>query len=227
MAFSIESFLDQYETDTSELVIRNRRFRFFVPKSIDRFLDQGDLLRDFPLWSKIWEASIVLSDFLAGMPPDRGKNFLEIGCGMGVVGVVASAFGHRVTATEYNSNALNFVRANACANLSQEDPCPEIVELDWTKPRLEGSFDYIVGSEIAYRDDNFEPIFGLFERYLSPSGEVILAEGLRKTSMEFFRQMSGFFDIKAQKKVLRSKGKESRIVLAMMKKRPQHKKRRW
>lgn len=215
--FSLESFHQEYETDTSDLTIKDRHFRFFVPKSIDQFLDPGDIFHDFPLWSKIWEASIILSDYLAGIPVDSEKRFLEIGCGTGVVGVVASSFGHRVTMTEYNPDALNFARANARANLTARDPGLEIIELDWGKPRLEGLFDYIIGSEVIYKEKDYQLILKVFKTYLRPSGEIILAEGVRKTSMEFFRQMSELFDITAQKKILRSREGEVRVILARMK----------
>ena len=215
--FSLESFHQEYETDISDLAIRDRHFRLFVPKSIDKFLDHKDIFHDFPLWSKIWEVSIILADYLAGMPVDSEKSFLEIGCGMGVVGVVASAFGHRVTMTEYNPDALNFSRANTFANLSANDAGLEITELDWSKPRLEGLFDYIIGSEVIYKEKDYQPILKLLKTYLRPSGEIILAEGVRKTSMEFFRQMSELFDITAQKKTLRSEGEEFRVILARMK----------
>jgi predicted nicotinamide N-methyase len=215
--FSLESFHKEYETDTVDLAIRERRFRFLVPKSIDRFVDPEDVFHDFPLWSKIWEASIVLSEYLAGIPVQQEKRFLEIGGGMGLVGIIASAFGHMVTMTEYNPDALNYARANAETNLPYADSNLEITQLDWNKPRLEGLFDYIVGSEVIYKEKDFESILKLFKRYLKPEGEIILAEGVRKTSMEFFRQMGEFFEIKAQKKVLRSKEEETRVILCRMK----------
>ena len=219
--FSLESFHQKYETDTSDLKIRDRHFRFFAPKSLDKFIDPGDIFQNFPLWSKIWEAAIILSDYLSGMPVDSEKRFLEIGCGIGVVGVVASAFGHRVIMTEYNPDALNFARANALANLSAYDTGLEITELDWGNPRVEGLFDYIIGSEVIYKKEDFQPILKLIKTYLKPAGEIILAEGVRKTSMEFFKQMSGLFDITAKKKILRSREEEVRVILARMKyKRP-------
>lgn len=215
--FSLEIFHKKYETDTIDLAIRGRRFSFLVPKSIDRFVDTEDVFHDFPLWSKIWEASIVLSEYLAGIPVQQGKHFLEIGGGMGLVGIVASAFGHRVTMTEYNPDALNYARANAETNQSSLVSNLEITQLDWNRPRLEGLFDCIVGSEVIYKEKDFDPILKLLKRYLKPEGEIILAQGVRKTSMEFFRQMSEFFDIKAQKKVLRSKEGETRVILSRMK----------
>ena len=216
--FSMEAFRRQYETDTTDLAIRGRRFRFFVPRSLDRFVDPGDVFQDFPLWAKIWEASIVLADHLAAMPVDPQRRLLEIGCGMGVVGVVAAAFGHRITLTEYNEDALHFVRANVHANLvSGEGPGDVRVDrLDWNRPKLAGGFDLIVGSEVIYKESDFGSIVKLFERLLGPSGTIILAEGVRKTSMTFFSQASGRFDITARKKTLRASGKEARVILAEM-----------
>jgi len=199
------------------MVIKERNFSFLFPKFIDRFIDPQDLFNNFPLWSKIWQASIVLADHITDIKAEQEKRFLEIGCGLGVVGIIASSFGHRVTMTEYNPDALNFARANALRNLSLTDPKPEIMKLDWKKPGLEGRFDYIVGSEVIYNEQDYQPILMLFKRYLKPSGEIILAEGVRKTSMEFFRRMDRFFEIKARKKILRSGEEEIRVILCSMK----------
>ena len=214
--FSISDFHRKYETDISSLTIGNRQFEFFVPKSLDPFLDKEDVFNEFPLWSKIWEASIVLANHMAAMPVDPDKHFLEIGCGIGLVGTVAARCGHQVTMTEYNRDSLNFARANARVNHTVESSEPGIVELDWTKPGLVGRFDMILGSEVVYKEEYFDSLLSLFRRYLKPEGEIILAEGLRKTSIEFFKRMSDICDVKARKRVLRSKGEEKRVILASM-----------
>ncbi len=215
--FSLESFLLEYTTDISNLMIKNREFSFYTPKTLDLFIDTEDVFNNFPLWAKIWEASIVLSEHLAGIAPDPEKHFLEIGSGMGIAGIVASSFGHRVTLTEYNTDAINFARANAEKNLPATDSELEIMTLDWNEPQLEGSFDVIFGSEIIYNDRDYQPILNLFKTFLKPGGEIILAERVRKTSIEFFRQMSDIFDIKAQKKILRSKEGEIMVMLCRLK----------
>lgn len=209
----LESFHRTYETDVSEVNVRGRAFRFFTPKYIEPFIDEGDALRDFPLWSKIWEASLALADFLAGMPPEPGRGLLEVGAGIGLVSIVAVSFGHDITLTEHNPHALEFARANAHVN-----GCPDlkILDLDWNRPSLEGHFDCVVGSEVAYRERDFEPLERLFEGVLKPGGEIILAEGVRKTSMEFFAKMQQSFHVKGHKKVLRSGGKEVPLALCRM-----------
>ena len=73
-----------------------------------------------------------------------------------------------------------------------------------------------MGSEIIYNERDYQPILALLKTFLKPGGEVMLAEGVRKTSMEFFRQMGQFFNIKVHKKVLRSEEQEIRVILCRM-----------
>ncbi|MFH1242837.1 MAG: methyltransferase [Pseudomonadota bacterium] len=215
--FSLESFYSEYETDIKDLAIKGRRFRLLVPRSLDRFVDPQDIFHDFPLWSKLWEASLVLADYLAGITADPQERILEIGCGLGLVGVVTSSFGHKVTMTEYNPDALNFARANTEINLPAVRSNLEICKLDWNHPRLDGTFDRIIGSEILYSEKDYGPLMELFKAYLRPGGEIILTEGVRKTSMGFFREMSGILEIRAEKRLFRSKEQEIVVLLARMK----------
>ena len=127
------------------MAIRGQSFSFFLPESLDTFIDLQDIFHDFPLWAKLWEASLVLADYTARLHVEPDRNFLEIDCGLGLVGIVASSFGHNVTMTEYNPDALNFARANALLNNASTI---DIMALDWGNPQLQGSFDTIMGSEI-------------------------------------------------------------------------------
>ena len=214
--FSLDDFYKKYQTNTKNITIGDRRFSILVPKNIEPFVDSEDLLHEFPLWAKIWEASVVLAEHLVGIQADAEFNTLEIGCGLGFVGIVASAFGHNMTITEYGNHALNFARANAQLNRQPGDAELEIKRLDWNKPGIKETFNRIVGSEVIYKKEDYEPILKLFQRYLNEGGEIFLAEGLRETSYEFFRQMSDIFEIEARRKVIRTPEKEIRVILAKM-----------
>ena len=209
----MKSFKQEYETNTIDVVIRDRKFSFFVPKSLDRFIDPENVLNNFPLWAKIWEPCFMLADHFASMPVNPEKSFLEIGSGLGLVGIVASSFGHKVTMTEYNNDALNFAKASAhindCSNL-------EIMKLDWNKPELKGTFDKIMGCEVIYNKESFYPILRLFRTCLKKDGEILLSERVRKSSIEFFRQMSEHFNIKAQKKIMRNGSDEIHVMMCKM-----------
>ena len=204
------------QTEEKTVGIRGRKFTLLTPKFIEEHIDPENPLQDFPLWAKVWEASWVLADFLAGLPPDPGKRFLEIGCGLGLVGLVAASFGHKGVMTEHNPEAIEFARANAeknrCADI-------EILDLDWKSPAIYGRFDLVVGSEVVYHEKDFEPLRRLFERLLKPDGEVILCEGIRRTSLDFFKEMQNHFDLQAQQKSIRSPEKTVPVILCRMKRR--------
>ncbi|MEW6670350.1 MAG: methyltransferase [Thermodesulfobacteriota bacterium] len=207
---ALTTFHNRYKTETQEVVIRGRRFSFLVPAELEMFIDPDDIFHDFPLWSKVWEASLVLADFLAGMTPQPEKRFLEIGAGIGLVGIVAAAFGHRMTITEINSQALDFIRANSLIN---QCATVEIAELDWNSPGLEGGFDYIVGSEVVYNEKDFDPLRNLFHRLLRPGGEMLLCSEVRKVTLDFYRQLQPLFKMSAQKKRIRSQDQEIPVIL--------------
>jgi len=206
------------ETEEKTVGIKGRKFTLLTPKFIEQYIDSEDPLQNFPLWAKAWEASWVLADFLAGLPPESEKRLLEIGCGLGLVGVVAASFGHRIVMTEHNPDAMEFARANAELNHCSD---VEILDLDWNNPAIYSRFDYIVGSEVVYHEKDLEPLKKLFERLLKPDGEVILCEGIRKTTLDFFKEMQRHFDLKALQKSIRSPEKTVLVILCRMKRKMQ------
>ena len=211
--FSLESFYQKYETEANEVVVKDRRFQILLPRSLAGFINTNDVFHEFPLWAKIWRASWVLADYLAAMPVAAKRKFMELGAGVGLVSIVAASFGHRMTMSEYNHDALQFARANAHIN-----DCPglPVVELDWNRPQLPGRFDYIVASEVIYKKEDCRPLMKLLKACLKPDGEVILAGEMRKSSMDFYKEFESRFNIKVQKKVLRSADEKINIYLFRM-----------
>ncbi|MFH1491552.1 MAG: methyltransferase, partial [Pseudomonadota bacterium] len=110
-------------------------------------------------------------------------------------------------------HALAFARANALNN-----GCPdlEIIRLDWNSPDLKGPFDTILGSEVVYHERHFDALSGLFEKFLKPGGEVILASEMRKPSLEFVNKNQESYQLKARRKVLRSMDTEIPVILCRM-----------
>jgi len=208
---SMEAFQAEYDPRTVEMAVGGRRFEIMLAKSLDRFIHPEDPMQGFPLWSKIWEASILLADHMAGLEPDPDRRILEIGCGLGLVGTVAASFGHRVTMTENDDHALEFARANARLNLGPGHS-PEIRKMDWQAPDLQGPFDWIIGSEVAYRESDFAPLRGLFRTLLRPQGTILIVAELRKTTMAFLNRMSEDHQVEARKKIVRGSGREIPIA---------------
>ena len=199
--FSLDKFHRTYETTLIPVIINGQSLNLFTPASIDRFIDPDDVMIDFPLWTKIWEASGVLASYLISLPISPDETMLEIGCGLGLVGIAAAMAGHRITMTEVNSDALAFARANARANGCAHTT---IKSLDWNAPRLKGRFDYIVGSETVYKAEDIDGLEALFDRYLKPGGTIILAEGMRNTGVAFWERMRHTYHVQARRQTLRS-----------------------
>lgn len=211
--FSIDTFHQQYQTEQRESVIGQKSFRFLVPRSLEQFLDPEDPLHQFPLWSKIWEASLLLAHRLAATTPVAGQSWLELGAGIGVVGIVAAAFQHDITITEYDAHALNFIRANAHLNQCPQD---RIMSLDWLQPALTRRFDRIVGSELIYNEKDFPALGTLFKTLLKPNGEILLAGEARQTNRVFLDLMQTDFHIEIARNTLRSDERSIAVFLIRM-----------
>ena len=208
--FSMASFGAKYDTDSTELVINDQSFRILTPASLEPFVDPDDVFLQFPLWCKLWEASRVLAVFLAHKPVKPGRRLIEIGAGLGLVSIAAAAAGHDITLTEYNPDALEFARANAHLNGL---PNLAVQHLDWNRPELDGKFDLLVGSEVVYREQDFEPLIRLFRCLLQPEGEVVLASEARRIVANFLHRIEPDYHIKFKETVAQAQGREIRVML--------------
>ncbi len=211
---SLDKFKAAYDTEIVELAVGGRPFRFHVPRTIDRFIDPDDPLRNFPLWSKVWEASLLLASKMASRPVGPDERLLELGAGLGVAGLVAAAFGHDVTLTEYDPHALAFLEANR-----HENGCRQagIRRLDWHRPDLDGRFDVILGSELIYKESDFEAMRSLLRALLKSDGEIHLAGEIRQTNKAFFDCMQSDFHIQIARHTLRSEERAISLLLIQMK----------
>lgn len=210
MTFSLDAFHQQYDTEIREISIAARRYRFFIPADIERFIDPQDPLHNFPLWAKIWQAGVVLAGYMAQLPPEPHRRILEIGAGIGLVGIVAADHGHRVRLTDYNPDARNFARANAalngCDNLT-------VAALDWNRPQPEDSCDLLIGSEVVYKEEDVDALLALFGACLQPGGRILLAEEVRKTLDSFLKSASRNYRMGIRRFQLRSDDESSTVVL--------------
>src|SRR5436190_10418706 len=105
--------------------------------------DEAELYRNFnpanpgmpyeemPYWSDLWPAARMLAKVLVRETWPDGQRALEVGCGLGLPGVVALAKGLRVVFSDYHALALRYARRNALLNGFDEF---EVLRLDWRQP---------------------------------------------------------------------------------------------
>ncbi len=152
-----------------ELHIGDHLIKLAIPADVEAVLAIGD----DPYWAELWSSSLALSEYLAREFDCRGRHLLEIGCGMGLVGLIAAKQGADVLLTDYNQDALEFARFNLHQNGCSH---AQVRYLDWHAPDLEDLFDNILASDVIYDTANWDALLVLWERLLKQGGEILLAE---------------------------------------------------
>ena len=205
----------KYDLDFECVKVGERHYYFLHVADLTPLLTDNVFKNspEFPFWVKIWEASLVLADFMTRVPA-RGQRILEVGSGMSVPGMVASALGHDVTVTDYEEEIMDFVRASAIVNGCHNLKCET---LDWFEPRDLGRFDIILASEVVFHRRFFEPLLDVLRAYLSPGGVIYMAhEADRETLLPFFRMCENEFKIAMQRQHFQKGDKKLDILLTRL-----------
>merc|ERR1719362_2777837 len=108
----------------------------------------------------LWDCALVLSSalpYLLQSPAHSGR-LLELGCGLGAVGLAAALLGHRCVSTDL-AEELHLTMAAGAANrtaVASAGGSWEAAALDWRTPPswvLEEHWDTVLASDIAYDDE--------------------------------------------------------------------------
>jgi predicted nicotinamide N-methyase len=169
---------------------------------------EGDI--QLPYWAKVWEGTFLLAYFMGKQPLVLGQRILEIGAGLGVVGIYAALCGHHVTITDNQDDALLFARANVLLN---DCSGVEVRKLDWRYPDLPHQFDVIVGSEVVYDRASYPELVEFLRRALSPSGVIFLSKNEQLPTSAFFAELTRYFKFKQTVQTMATNGEPLRIAL--------------
>lgn len=167
-----------------------RRVRLLQVKDLEDWIDRDALLRDDtpepPYWALVWTGAHSLARYVEDHVACAGRSVLDLGCGLGLTGIVASLKGGRVTFADHEPQALAFARANAelngcCGYRTQQ--------LDFSHDTLAQRFSLILGAEIVYDRSLFSVLIDFVLRHLTPDGSALLADAHRTNTDEFYRQL--------------------------------------
>jgi predicted nicotinamide N-methyase len=214
---------EKYELEATPLVLAGKRLELYQAKNWEPFIKKlvdkrKEYISAFPFWMKVWEASLILADHLVRMKIDNGKEILEIGAGMGVVGLTLGAFGHKVTITDHKDDALALLRMNVKHNGLDN---VSVRKLDWNSPDLTRKYDIICGSELVYKKQCIEPIINLFRKYLEPGGTIFIAHDVRRMCLiQFIGTVAGQFEIGNVMKRLKSDKNVYQVVIHTLRFKP-------
>ncbi|MCL1980653.1 MAG: protein N-lysine methyltransferase family protein [Proteobacteria bacterium] len=211
----------RYSVTFEPLRIREHLLHLLQFTDLEQVLDGKDPLKDvsaFPFWIKLWEAAIVLSEFIAGMPCEQPTSVLELGAGLGAPGLTAAAAGYTVTLSDYEEMILEVERINAAASRLTN---MRFAMLDWRNPPEMERYDVILGAEILFREEFFEPLLGVLRKALKPGGVIYLAHDIKRRSLEPFLKMAEQeYRIAASQRKLKSLEQDKIILLTRLQ--PRH-----
>ena len=173
-----------------EIDVEGCTLRITLPAAPDAFLDDTDVLaasrRDdyMPYWPYLWSAANSMAKMVAraGWPP--GTRVLEIGAGIGLVGLAALSRGLRVTFSDYQQTAVELGVHNARQNGFGD---AEGILLDWREPPSQ-RFPVILGCDVVYETRSHKPILDFVDSVLSEGGICWFGDPGRQHARAFIDQ---------------------------------------
>lgn len=141
-----------------------------------------------PYWATLWDSARVLADvLLSDQVLAPGEPVLELGCGLGLVSAIACLKRARVTATDYQPDALKFTQLNG---LQIAGIAPRVTRLDWRAPPQNQRYPTLLGADLVYEPRFFDPLIATFDALLMPEGRVLFSEPNRMVGAPFFDRLS-------------------------------------
>jgi predicted nicotinamide N-methyase len=136
-----------------------------------------------PYWAVLWRSGVTLASELDGEALE-GKRVVELGCGLGLPGIVAARAGASVLATDASEEALTLVARNAGEN----GVSLETAVVDWAEPAAlleRAPFDLVLAADVLYEESSAAPLLSLLPR-LAP--EAWVADPGRPTAAAFVEE---------------------------------------
>lgn len=168
------------------LRVGNQTFQLTLPAAPDDFLDDPQVLADnarddyMPYWAYLWPAATPLAEAVLRTRWPEGMRALELGAGIGLVGLAAAAAGLRVTFSDYRPEPVEV----AVFNARKHGYDAEGMLLDWRAPRDE-QFPLILASDVLYEQRNHAPILGVLSAMLEPGGKCWIGDAGRSAAQPF------------------------------------------
>jgi predicted nicotinamide N-methyase len=180
--------LASYDSEPFALTIGSRHLTLLRVKDLERYVDRAALLKDDteepPYWAHLWTGALTLARYVEAHVECQDLSVLDLGCGLGLTGIVAGLKGGRVTFADKEPAALMFAAANA-----QHNGCAafETRTLDFTKETLAQRYSLILGAEILYDRPTFAALAAFLAGHLKEHGRALFADARRTNTEEFYR----------------------------------------
>jgi ETFB lysine methyltransferase len=156
---------------TDTVLIDGKTFLIRRPARSDQRIQGAD--EYIPFWADLWPAARMLAKAILHEPWTPGTEALELGCGLGLPGIVALLCGLKVTFSDFDACALHFVAENAKLNGFDDF---QTRQLDWRNPPADLQYPILLGSDLVYEQSNVEPLVQFLKQALAPGGAGLLTD---------------------------------------------------
>ncbi len=164
------------------------------PGDPDRLLDHPEVAAwnqadDYmPYWAYLWPGAFLLGEAVAAGSWPADTSALEIGCGLGLPGLVAVAIGLEVRFTDHDRTPLGFIERSAAAN--GFDPSRYSTDrLDWRSPPA-GQYSLILGADVTYEERLVPLVAGVLAAMLAVDGQALISDPNRRATEGFGRALA-------------------------------------
>lgn len=172
------------ETKEIALAIGQFDIRLRVVSNLDKLLADISNDDEIPFWAELWPSALVLAKELAVFS-SRGKA-LELGCGLGLPGLILAKQAWQVLQTDYISDSLNLAKINADLNGVKIEQALG----DWREfPEL-GTFDCVIASDILYEPQLYDCLYEVLMNNTHEKSAIFIADPGRSGARDFLRRFS-------------------------------------
>ncbi len=137
-----------------------------------------------PYFGKIWPAGKALAETLARSVALVGRAVIDLGCGTGVVGLVAARLGAKVTFADFMPQS----RALTRRNLERNGIEGEVVALDVRAVASDGwreRYDVVLAGDMIYEPWMPPAIAGALVNLVADGGVAFVADTMRPAARTF------------------------------------------
>lgn len=174
------------KTQELNIDLGGKEMKIKIVQNSEEVLVEAINEEETPVWVELWPSALALARWLWHGPNLKGQTVLELGCGLGLPGVVAAMKEAEVLQTDYIPEALKLAKETAALNRVSG---LRTAVADWRSFKIHETFDLIIGSDILYHPDLNPCLKKIFQHNLRPGGRIIMGEAGRVDALAFVRQL--------------------------------------
>lgn len=180
-----------YPVVRRRIEVAGRSYELLGPANFEALVDDPRTAARFaadeylPYWAEFWPACVLLAEHVAMWGPAPAvapPTVLELGAGLGLVGLVATGLGYPTVISDYDEDSLAFVVESARASGL---PPATVRAIDWRETYPDLVADRIVAAEVLYERRSLAPIAAFLRKHLKPHGVALLCDAWRSTADGF------------------------------------------